>query len=233
MTVEGEAQAMHWGADFGADVVYYLNPRLGVGLGVGSVLAGKSGVRSRIMITSPDASWTIDRENSFSAIPVRFGVFYDLVQAGRFSLAANAGLGLYFAKWKELENYNSESSGIPFDGRYETNMHATRLGFHGGLSLEYRLSRGISLVVEGFGRYARFSGFQGSWRQTNSGGLDVTYEGKLYYYEWEENGKTYSWIEFFEKDPKETNTSTPIKNSRLAVIDFSGFSLRAGIKITL
>jgi hypothetical protein len=232
MTVTGGAQAIHWGPHFEANVVYSLNPRLGVGLGVGFLRTGESADKSRMVITSPDGTRTTSRETALSAIPVQAGVFYDLVQAGRFNLAVNAGLGLYFARWKELEDC-IQTGANPFDGRYETSMHAVRLGFHGGLSLEYRINRGISLVVEGFGRYARFSGFSGEYRQTNSGGLDATDQGKLYYYEWEENGKTYFCVQFFEKDPNELNLSTPIKNSRLAVIDFSGFSLRAGIKISL
>jgi len=36
-----------------------------------------------------------------------------------------------------------------------------------------------------------------------------------------------------DRDPSQINFSSPIKNARDAVIDFSGFSLRAGIKIYL
>ena len=115
----------------------------------------------------------------------------------------------------------------------KTNVHAGGIGFHGGVGLEYRLRKNVSLVVEGSGRYARVSGLKGEYNEQSSEGADATDKGKLYYYEWKYNEKLYPWVELLDRDPSEINFSSPIYNAREAVIDFSGFSLRAGIKISL
>ena len=232
-SIEGGTKSINWGMNWEGDVVYYLNPRLGIGIGTGFIRAGEEKGQSRIVIRWPGEMRTIDRGNTFSAVPIKLGVFYSLLQGRKFNLFLNAGVGYYLAKWEESEDYTGESQGDSFWGKYETKMHAGGIGFHGGLSLEYRLSRNMALVVEGLGRYARFGGFEGEYTEKNSGGADVTEKGKLYYYEWSDNNKDYPWIELLDRDPSQIIFSSPIKNARDAVIDFSGFSLRAGIKIYL
>ncbi|TRZ84538.1 SH3 domain-containing protein [bacterium] len=232
-SIEGGTESINWGMNWEGDVVYYLNPRLGIGIGTGFIRASEEKGQSRIVIRWPGEMRTVDRGNMFSAVPIKLGVFYSLLQGRKFNLFLNAGVGYYLARWEESEDYIAESQGNSFWKKLETKMHAGGIGFHGGLGLEYRLSRNIALVMEGFGRYARFGGFEGEYTEKYSGGTDVTEKGKLYYYEWSNNNKDYSWIELLDRDPSQINFSSPIKNARDAIIDFSGFSLRAGIKISL
>lgn len=232
ISMEGGTQSINQGMNWEGDVVYYLNPRLGIGIGAGYLRASKEKDEGRIVVHWPDNTRTYNRGNEFSVVPIKLGIFYNLLQSRKFNLFLNAGVGYYLAEWEESEEYTSQSSGASYWGTYETKVHAGGFGFHGGLGLEYRIFRNIALVVEGFGRYARFSGFEGEYREKHPG-VDVKDEGKLYYYEWSYNNIDYPWVELLDRDPSEINFSSPIKNARSAVIDFSGFSLRAGIKISL
>jgi hypothetical protein len=231
--MEGGTKSINWGMNWEADAVYDLNPRLGIGIGIGFIQVSKDKDQSRIISRWPGEIRTDDRGNTFRAIPIKLGVFYNLLHGSKINLFLNGGVGYYLATWKESEDYNSQSDGTSWLGQYETTMHSGGFGFHGGLSLEYRLFRNVALVVEGFGRYARFSEFSGEYTEKKSNGVDVKDEGKLYYYEWSYNNKDYPWIELLDRDPSEINFSSPIKNARKAVIDFSGFSFRVGIHIFL
>ena len=181
----------------------------------------------------PGEKRTISRGDSFSAVPIRLGIFYNVLQSRNLNFFLHGGVGYYLADWKELEDYESESQDSSFWKKYETTVHSGGLGFHGGLGLEYRLLGNVSLVLEGSGRYARISGFEGEYNEKSSWGTDTTDEGTLYYYEWEYNQKSYPWVELLDRDPSQINFSSPIYNARKAVIDFSGYSLQAGIKISL
>lgn len=231
--IEGETQAINSGMSFEADVIYSLNSRLGIGIGAGTIQVSKDKDQGRMVIRWTGEVRTVSRGNKFSAIPIKLGIFYNLLQGHKMNLYLNAGAGYYLAKWQELEDYEAESQGTSYWKKYETNVHSGGIGFHGGVGLEYRLLRNVSLVLEGSGRYARISGFKGEYNEKSSEGADATDKGKLYYYEWIDNQKSYPWIELLDRDPSEINFSSPVYNAREAVIDFSGFSLQAGIKISL
>ncbi|MDW7761596.1 MAG: SH3 domain-containing protein [Acidobacteriota bacterium] len=233
ISVEGETESIHTGTNWEAEVVYELNSRLDIGFGVGYIHAGKDKGQSRIVSQWSGRVVTVDRGTSLSAVPVKLGVFYSLLKGGRFHVVVNAGAAYYLATWQESMDFLSEAPGSSYWAKYVTKTHGGGIGFHGGLGLEYRLSRNMALVVDGIGRYARFGGFEGEYSEKNSSGADVTMPGKLYYYEWSFDNNTYPWLELFDRDPNQINFSDPVKNIRDAVLDFSGFSLRVGIKISL
>jgi hypothetical protein len=231
--IEGGTQEIHSGMNFEADVIYYLNSRLGVGIGASYILVNKGKDQSRMVIRWPGEKRIDSRGNSFSAIPIKLGVFFNFLKSRKLNFFLNGGVGYYLARWKELEDYESESPGASYWKKYETKVHSGGIGFHGGLGLEYRLLRNVSFVLEGSGRYARISGFKGEYNEKSSEGADATDQGKLYYYEWAYNQKLYPWIELLDRDPSQINFSDPIYNAREAVIDFSGFSVSVGIKFSL
>lgn len=233
MSIEGETESIHAGTNWEADAVYKLNSRLGIGFGVGYIHAGKDKGQSRMVSRWPERVVTVDRGTMLSAVPIKLGVFYSLLQGGKFHVVVNAGTAYYLATWRESMDYLSEAPGPSYWGKYVTKANGGGIGFHGGLGLEYRLSRNMAFVVEGIGRYARFGGFEGEYSEKNSSGADVNDPGKLYYYEWSFDNNTYPWLELFDRDPNQLNFSNPVKNIRDAVMDFSGFSLRVGIKISL
>ena len=64
-----------------------------------------------MVIRWPGEMRTASRGNSFSAVPIKLGVFFNLLQSRKLNFFLNAGVGYYLAKWQELEDYESESQG--------------------------------------------------------------------------------------------------------------------------
>ncbi len=102
--------------------------------------------------------------------------------------------------------------------------HRIGLGAVGNLGIEYKMFHKMAIFIEAQGRYARFNGgFKGEDVYKDSTGLTYTESGKLhlmgYYYHYFANLPD-DWIGFPE---------TVVL--REAIIDFSGVSLQAGIRI--
>jgi hypothetical protein len=135
----------------------------------------------------------------------------------------NVGGGLYFAKYSY--NFRIEANGGWAELNQETN--ASGLGFHGGIGLEFNLAPNIAFVIEGQGRYAKFGGFEGTCESSGDIEDSGKFEGTLYYYEWREEGKIYPTVFVSSQRPP----GSVFSNVREAKVDFSGFTLMAGIKI--
>lgn len=219
---EGEFKKIHFGLDLEGDVIFYLTPRFGISLGSGYIYGMKGKDINKII----SGGQTFTEEVKVSAIPVRLGVYYSLPLSSRFGFFLNGGVGYYFVKWSEA--YRNEWSGGWFTTEQEAK--ASGVGFHGGVGIELNLASNIALVLEGQGRYAKIGGFKGDeefrafipdWGSSR--------EGTLYYFEWlawTENW--YPMVDMSEEEP----SGDRIRNVREAKVDFSGFTFRAGIKIT-
>jgi len=128
---------------------------------------------------------------------------------------------------------------------YEAKSKA--VGFQGGLGLDYRLSRAISLVVEGNFRIVNFKNWKGNrsftenlteiaqrlsrdYSSETSRTESDAFVGKLWFYEYYQKavGDWYGTIDFLEEEPEEKPDR---RNIREAEINFSGFVLRIGFKI--
>ena len=100
------------------------------------------------------------------------------------------------------------------------------------MGIEYKLLKRIGVFVEAQGRYARIRGLEGTSRSEAGewGGLLPSFseEGRLYY----ESVPTLPdapRLIMVQSDPPPGPDGEP----RLAVVDFSGVSLQAGIRIRL
>lgn len=214
----GAFNPIHLGLNVGADIIFQLSPNWGVGLGTELVMASKS---SALVFQSSNKIINWDILGKVSTIPVKLSVFYSLPIKDSLTLVFHAGAGYYSAKTR-LESRQDFDSNI----EYIIDCSAAGIGFHGGLGLEMKLSKTVNLFIEGTGRYASLSGFTGKVMIDGQNSWD----GKLFYWE----AKTsfidnYGYIDLLGNPPGGAN----VKFVRDAKIDFSGFSLRAGILINL
>ena len=155
------------------------------------------------------------------------GICYFLPVSSKSRISLIAGADYYFSSFSSSgyrENdtpywINSDSTGSGGD-----------VGFHGGIGLEYSISNNIAIVIGGFGRYAKISGFEGTRDQNDSNGWSDSTEGKHYYFEQVvSTGEWISLTSFGTVPPSGEN----VRNVRDFEIDFSGFTVRVGLKITL
>lgn len=230
-TTTGGYSPLHAGYNFGADLVYQISPKIGIGFGAGYLRSSKSSLMSLSAIPPEEGELEITGTPTLSAVPIRLGLFLTFPLGGKLNLTADAG-ATYYAALKLDATQRLESD----DGDwFEMSLSASRstpldnLGFQGSLGLEYMFSSKMGFFVEALGRYARFKNFDkatGSMR--DSDGFSETTEGRIYLETHTGFEGTWSWFTVEEDPPI---SSPPERVYSEPKIDLSGFSLQAGIRI--
>jgi hypothetical protein len=215
----GSFKAVHLGVNFGGDVVLHITPRIGIALGTEYLMAK----RTSTLTFQPDMTW--DYFGRPSAVPAKLSLYYFTPPAGtRFMVVFHAGLGYYWAKAR-LESHTKSAS--PID--YIIDSSASGIGFHGGFGIEWSLSAKLSLFIEGTGRYASISGFEGTTTVTDSSGSG-SWKGKLYYFGSSASVLAkFNYIDLLTAAPSGPGFSF----TREAKVDFSGYGLRVGVVVKL
>jgi len=134
------------------------------------------------------------------------------------------GIEYYFAKAYYYYRYQTED----FWQEWSGNSKAQGIGFLGGVGYEYEVSPFVKLFVEAVGHYAKLEGFKGTNNYRESTGYTYSESGPLYFYKSQlGSDKTVNLLYIREKKPSEAG----VVDAKEALIDFSGVSLKAGIKI--
>ncbi len=211
----GSFNPIHLGGNFGGDVVFQVTPRIGLGLGTEYLMAK----RTSTLTFQSGVTW--DYFGKPSAVPVKLSVFYFLPAGNGLKVVFHAGLGYYWAQAR-LESHTKSASSMD----YIIDSSASGVGFHGGAGIEWTLSPKLSFLIEGAGRWASLSGFEGTTTIVGSG----SWKGKLYYY-----GSSASVLAHFNYiDLLASAPSGPgLSFTREAKVDFSGFGLRVGVVVKI
>jgi hypothetical protein len=206
------------GYDITGDIFYNLNRRLGVGVRFDYIHSYP--VSSLLFNFGSVKDFTLDTTPLIDAYAFRPGLYYELPLNGWLKFQANGGPGVYLVKYEFARRFI-----VP--GR-EDDIHykvtANRLGVQGGVGLELQLNKRAGFYVEVQGRYARITSLKGTeWGYTWESNQVVNTETEGYLYTGEKGG-----------DPElsvlneETAASS---NTPRAVLDLSGVSVAAGIRI--
>ena len=214
---ENNKKSFRNGYELAGDFVYYITPKIGLGVG-GSLIRGHT--ESTTFFHWPDSIYDYRMTGlpEIKITSVRLGVYYLIPLNRLLAVTLSAGPEYNIANFKY-----SGSLTTPFwAGSLVQRVDARRLGLHGGIALEIRMNRRLAFCLEALGRYAKISGFEGKEAAYEwAGGQSVTVkdEGTLYYTE--EDGYPHLDIP--------SAGASGGQNSRKAVFDFSGVSLRAGL----
>ena len=224
-TVGTELETLNMGWNFGAEFIYNITDQMGLGLGVGYLMASNESTIN-LSLTPFTQSYTFTP--SASIIPITLNFHYFMPVGETMNIHFTAGPGLYI-------------SSFSFEDRWQVPLLLTDLtetfepdgvmgfGFQGGLGIEFALSPSISLCLDVLGRMANISGLTGG--ATLAGTIfgipgSVSATGlTLYYYE--EGG--YSNITISDTLP----SGGGISNAREASISLSGVAAQFGIKINI
>jgi hypothetical protein len=243
-SIEGDYSAIHWGYEFGGDLIFELIPKVGIGIGVGYLQMSRETpptpyTKPYVMmsiddpLTGDSTEFTVGTK--ISTIPIRASLFLSLPIGKKLDITANTGVSYYLqaeyhADWL-VGVLNSIWTGP--DSRLSTTAEKKTAGFglQGGVGIEYKFTRTTGLFVEAQGRYAKFRGFEGTStsvpNEFNGGVLPSFSEtGKLYYESVPTIPGSPRWI-LVQSAPPAGPGGTP----REAAVDFSGVSFLAGIKI--
>ena len=228
-TQTGGYSPLHKGYNFGADLVYQITPKIGIGLGAGYLRSS----------SSPSAEWSdvgkdieISGTAAVSAVPIRLGLFFDFPLSGNLNLTANAGAAYYAGlKLDASQRLDFDTGNYWFEEALSANRSSfANLGFHGSLGFEYMFSPKMGFFVEALGRYASFKNFEtatGSYRDSDPSSSST--EGKIYLLtmRW---SSAETWSLFIVSEDPPTSSPPDVVYTE-PKIDLSGFSLQAGIRI--
>ncbi len=207
-TLTGGYSPVHWGPEFGGELLLQLNPSLALGLGVGYLQASRS---SALGVSKSGTSFEESWSPKIGAVPVTLNLHYYLPLGGRVRLSLDAGLGYYFGTCTDSQHMVFI---VAVDRTYDTT--ANGIGFHGGLGLEIPVSTAVSIVLEAHGRYASLGNFKGSFHSASTDKTGGVWLSDVFL------DRTYSLIDISEEMPDSQY------NPRAAKLDFSGFRFQAG-----
>lgn len=202
---------------YGGELNFPLSSYFSLGLGVDYFLGEKE---SRVEFEKTSSTDIYITRPKFQALPLRLFIsFYPLPY-----FYFKWGFEYYFAKCSYFYQYQTEESLEEWEGEAK----AQDIGFLGGFGFEWKLFSPLSFVIEATGRYAQITGFKGKGKYKDSEGTVYTEEGSLMIYERIRiiGQEGYPHLFIHEKEP-----SAYIRDPKEAIIDFSGFSIKAGIKI--
>lgn len=219
--IERRFNAFCSGFEVVADCVYNLTSKFGVGIGAGYMHLTQ---QSLLLFDEPNTVQAWNQAGTapkVTAYPIRLGVFFNFPLHRLVNFTLDSGAALYITKYTNSRSTNW----YPID-LFHHKASATGIGFHGGVGFEINFHPRAALILEGRGRYAKISSFNGKSNIRKSVLPPFLYDyieenGTLYYLE--ENG--YPFLAFFEQEP------TGYETVRKATLDLSGFIFQAGLKI--
>ena len=219
LTVEGagDVDPVRLGLIYGAELSFPLLPKVFIGLG-GDYFQSEE--TSRVEYSSSEAPDIFTTQPKIQALPLT--AFISFYPTPSFFL--KMGLEYYFAKAFYLYRFETGTSWDEWKGEAD----ARDLGLLGGFGFEWKLFEPLSFVIEAIGRYAQIKGFEGENTYRDSDGSFSTENGKLYFYQGSTSSdETVPLLFIRETEPSDPNVS----DLKEATLDFSGFSLKVGIKI--
>lgn len=238
---KGELKKIRFGSDSEIEVTYDLTSRLRIGFGTGYIY-GRRGSSVGHEVSPPGfygVDFTFSPRINISAVSLKSGVYYVIPFSTKARLFINGGIGYYFAKnnfsWKEREIWTREDGSTVVDWREKAgwDLNSKGIGYHGGFGFEYNFAKNLAIVIGAQGRHARIKKLRGDEIYVGQYNVDPQkhYYGAVYYYEEKDviTEKYYSRLAFYREKPDYPD----YKNIRDAELDFSGFSLKIGIRIRL
>ena len=211
-------------------------------------------------------NYTEEPEYRLTAIPVTLNAYFFTPINNRAKAFIVVGIGYYFGQLKYNNPYQSDSEynedyyanddtylyswldDYSYNGAETYQAKCNRIGFYGGVGLDFKLFSGISLVAEGNYRYVNFKNWKGSWSDNwswdeewgwsdqtlneDSGSVNESISNaKFWAYDYEDSDleKQYLCLLFNEEEPP---SQPGMLNIRQAKINLNGFAFRLGIKIS-
>lgn len=215
---EGEIEAAHLGYILGGEFSFRLSNHFTVGFGI-DYFRGKK--ESLVEFREGSSIQTLNTLPEFKAVPLRLFISYYPVPY----FYVKTGIEYYTATCTYLYQFHGE----PLWQEWKGEAKAHGVGIMGGFGFEVKFFSVLNFIMEATGRYAKINGFEGTGEYRDSTLLQIKKEeGTLYFYKAKSSKENiYPYLFIREKKPSAAGVVAP----REAIIDFSGISIRAGIKI--
>lgn len=219
ITGKGAVKPVHYSFSFGGEFSFSLTSRLSLAVEIESFQGEKESLTDFGQVTQ---EYHIKTRPKLSAVPVGISVSYAFTPA----LYIKGGLSYYFAGCSYLYQIQEDDQLLEWMGE----ANARGLGLQGALGFTRSIGSRLGVVVELAGHLAKINGFQGKDTFQNSSGQTLIEKGTLYLIQAElSEQQSYPLLFIRESKPHEAG----VVDAREARIDFSGFSLKIGLRIHL
>lgn len=216
---EGDVKPVHYGFSFGGEFSISLTSRLSLAIAIESFQGEKESLADFSQVMQAHFLKTRPR---LSAVPAGISVSYEFIPA----LYIKGGFSYYFAECSYFYQIQAQEQLQEWIGE----ASARGLGLQGALGFTRSIGPRLGLVVELAGHYAKINGFQGKDTFKSSSGQTLIEKGTLYLIQAEvSEQESYPLLFIRESKPREAG----VIDAREAQIDFSGISLKIGLRIHL
>lgn len=233
----------NYSSDLEGELRLDISPKFAISLGIG-YMSEKN--KSYFEYTGPfpfqaqfEAKQNYFIKPKVKTIPLKLGIYYTLPLSSRINLMLNSGLGYYFSRASLYTCHWSSNYGgylVIYTKEENYDVSSNGPGFHGGIGFEYNIANSLALVLEVQGRYARIKNLKGKRVYSYTLPYYLDYgeeEGTLYI-----GKRDLTYLGYGENCPDLIISSSQprgdeFRDAREAALNFSGFSLRAGIRIKL
>ena len=205
------------GYEMGGEIVYWLSPLVGIGIG-GSLMRRDRWNSILFRWPGMTVEYRMTGVPELKVFSFRAALFLSLPLNRMITLCASAG-----PAWNSAEfRYTGQVQTPLIIDSIHQEVKASHWGVQGGIGLEIRMNRRLSLILAAMGRYATVCGFEGKevtnyWEDSRS--VTVHETGTLYLIEGEEL-------------PRLAVIQGPLPDdlrARKAEFDLSGLSFQAGL----
>jgi opacity protein-like surface antigen len=216
-----------WGPGFEAEFLFRPARNFGLSLGTG-YLRKTEDTRGAAELTGK-AAISLDWIACYHLIPLKLSGYYFFPVGSKITAYAKAGFGYYFGRISYTIRTEETLLGVTPWEQSDGEARDSGFGLHGGLGLEYPLSPAFAFFVEAAGQYLQLKDWSVDNVASNAWGSE-SQKGSFWYAEEfnEELGSYYATFELSEVRPSDPN----LRNVRQAAFGFSGFCLKAGLKIS-
>jgi hypothetical protein len=212
----GDIKPIHLTYIFGGDIQFPLHPKFSLGVGADYFI----GKMESSVTYSGAVPTELKTQPEIKAIPLNF--FFSYHVSPQFYIKT----GITYCLATCTYSYRVEQG--EFWQEWKGDADGKDIGFLAGFGILLNLSPNFGFLLETTGQYAQIKGFEGTNTYHDSNGLTSTEEGKLWIYRGHVSEEdSYPLLFIRENKPTEANVS----DARLASIDFSGLSLKFGIRI--
>ncbi len=214
----GQVSSLRLGVSFEAEIMLALSSHLAFGISGGYAYADLKEDDTLLLITWDGVLYNHARPTKISAYPIILSGYLSFPLGSRSNFYLRGGGGTLQARYIAREALKKEAEAQFLYSASET-AKAGRPAFLGGLGFNYHLDSGFGFFVEATAMSARVTDFSGENELGETGAL-YTYEEYI------------SDLDFWQAKMSlqaQAPSGANFRNVRKATVDFSGFSLKAGL----
>jgi opacity protein-like surface antigen len=231
-TMSGAYEMLKNGLNFQFEIINYLNPRLGIGIGGGYYrLANESRVTSQGVLSDVPFETESTYKARISVIPFFLNFHYIA------RLTTKTSLDIYAGPLFQIVQFNFENpsttSILSTEHTVTFTASKTSLGLQGGLGLNYEISSGVALIAEACYRQGKIWNIMGNWADLGNSASGPISQSSSEYYMWAYDdvvqGKANQRIGFFDANGP---VGDSLSGARKTGINLSGLTALAGVKFS-